>query len=162
MERNGTKKMKKNLYELSRVAVQLVAEPPFASEWTITSASDAVTMLRNHMERMDREQFVAVHLDTKKKPISCEVVSIGSLNASLVSPREVYKAAILSNAAAIIVLHNHPSGNPQPSDQDDQVTKRLCKAGKILGIEVLDHIVVGRNGEFYSYKSEDRLPEEDV
>jgi DNA repair protein RadC len=93
--------------------------------------------------KKDREHFVVFHLDTRHRVRSYEVVSIGSLMAAIVHPREVFKGAILANAAAIICGHNHPSGDPSPSEDDCSLHERLCKAGEILGIEVLDHVIVG-------------------
>ncbi len=86
-------------------------------------------------------------LNTKNNITGINVVSIGSLNSSLVHPREVFKAAILGNAAAIILAHNHPSGDPSPSPEDLEITRRLVEAGKILGIEVLDHVIIGDRWE---------------
>jgi len=92
-----------------------------------------------------------MHLNIKNQIISFEVVSTGSLTSSLVHPREVYKGAILSNAASVIFMHNHPSGDPEPSNDDMEITRRLEKAGNILGIDVLDHIIVASGG-FYSFR----------
>lgn len=89
-----------------------------------------------------KEHFVVFFLDTRNQQIQREIISIGTLNANLVHPREVFEPAILHNAAQIIVCHNHPSGNPEPSDEDLAITRRLQEAGKILGIEVLDHVIV--------------------
>jgi DNA repair protein RadC len=82
-------------------------------------------------------------LNTKNRVLGLETVSIGSLNASLVHPREVFKKAIQRSAAAIILMHNHPSGDPSPSPEDLQITDRLCEAGRVIGIEILDHIIIG-------------------
>ncbi len=95
------------------------------------------------MEQYDRETLIALHLDTKKRLISEEVVAIGTLNASLVHPREVFRKAVKQGAAAIVLLHNHPSGDPTPSPEDIQVTKRLKEVGKLMGIPLLDHFVIG-------------------
>lgn len=95
------------------------------------------------MQGLDRENFVVLLLDTKNKVIGINTVSIGTLNSSLVHPREVFKPAILASAAALILAHNHPSGDPKPSREDIEVTKRLIEAGGLLGIQVLDHIIVG-------------------
>ena len=89
-------------------------------------------------------------LDNKNQLIGVNLVSQGSLSTSVVCPREVYKAAILANSACVILLHNHPSGCPEPSTEDRDCTKRLCEAGKILNIRVLDHVVVGQD-EFFSF-----------
>ena len=94
--------------------------------------------IRNHK----KEHFVVFFLYTRNQQIQREIISIGTLNANLVHPREVFEPAILHNAAQIIVCHNHPSGNPEPSDEDLAITRRLQEAGKILGIEVLDHVIV--------------------
>jgi len=97
------------------------------------------------------EKFGIITLTTKNKVAGIHIISIGSLNTTIVHPREVFKAAILNNAASIILFHNHPSGDPTPSAEDIKVTKRLTDAGKIMGIAVLDHIVVG-DGEYWSFK----------
>lgn len=90
-----------------------------------------------------KEHFVALHLDSKNRLSCLDVVSTGSLNASIVHPREVFKTALLSSAAAVILLHNHPSGDPTPSREDLELTGRLREAGELLGIRVLDHVIVG-------------------
>lgn len=107
--------------------------------------------LRDELLSSDREMFICLHLNIKHKLVAWEVISIGSLNYSVVHPREVFKGALLANAASVILCHNHPSGNPDPSPEDITVTKRLEESGKILGIEVLDHIIFGENG-FVSLK----------
>ncbi len=98
-----------------------------------------------------REIFCCILLDTKNKPISNEIISVGTLNATLVHPREVFRKAIHAGANSIIVVHNHPSGDPMPSNEDIELTKRLVDSGRIIGIEVLDHIVVG-NQKYISMK----------
>ncbi len=105
-----------------------------------------------YLQHADREHFVVMMLCTQNRIIGLSTVSIGTLNAALVSPREVFKAAILANAASVILAHNHPSGDPQPSPEDVQVTNTLRKAGHILEIPVLDHIIVGDSGRFSSLK----------
>jgi len=98
----------------------------------------------------DREYFIVLHLDTKNRIIKDEVVSIGTLNSSIIHPREVFKLAVKESAYAIILVHNHPSGDPEPSEEDKQVTERLIECGNLLGIHVLDHIVVGGNNYWSS------------
>lgn len=100
-----------------------------------------------------KEHFVVFFLDTRNQQIKREIISVGTLNANLVHPREVFEPAIKHSAAQIIVCHNHPSGNPEPSDEDLAITKRLQEAGKILGIEIMDHVVVCQ-GSFLSLKCE--------
>lgn len=103
--------------------------------------------LRNHK----KEHFVIFYLDSRNQEIKRETISIGSLNANLVHPREVFEPAIRNLAAQIILAHNHPSGDPEPSEDDLEITKRLIESGKILGIEVIDHIIVAKN-DFFSFK----------
>jgi DNA repair protein RadC len=103
--------------------------------------------LKNHK----KEHFVIFYLDSRNQEIKRETISIGSLNANLVHPREVFEPAIRNLAAQIIVAHNHPSGDTTPSEDDLEITKRLIESGKILGIEVIDHIIVAKN-DFFSFK----------
>lgn len=97
-----------------------------------------------------KEMFITAHLDGKNRIICMDLVSIGSLNQSIVHPREVFKTACLSNAAAVILIHQHPTGDPTPSSEDISITRRLKEAGEIMGIKVLDHIIVG-DGEYLSF-----------
>ena len=99
--------------------------------------------LFSYLSKETKEHFIAIHLDTKNKIICVETVSIGSLVSSVVHPREVFKSVLLSSAASIAVVHNHPSGTPEPSQDDIQITKRLKEAGNFLGIPVIDHIIIG-------------------
>lgn len=117
----------------------------------IRQPADVASMLMPRLQLETQEVFIAVMLDTKNKVLAVEDVFRGSLNASIVHPREVFKKAISRSAAAIIVAHNHPSGDPTPSREDIEVTRRLAEAGKIIGIEVLDHVVFG-DGKIVSMK----------
>jgi DNA repair protein RadC len=139
--------------DFSCIKVNLVREPVVMDR--TNTPEDAHHVLKRIFEGADREYFVALHLDTRNKVTGYHVVSIGSLNTSVVHPREVFKAAILDSAAAVVVSHNHPSGNIMPSKEDVELTARLQKAGNILGIEVLDHIIVGDS--FYSFKTKGLL-----
>lgn len=118
---------------------------------TIGTPADAADLVRPILEGADREHFLAVCLDTKNRVNAIHTVSVGTLNSSPVHPREVFKAAILSNSAAVILAHNHPSGDPQPSRDDVEITRRLAECGKILGIQVLDHVVLG-DGCYVSFR----------
>ncbi len=125
------------------VSLKLVKESSILyKQRRITSPDDAYKLLKDFLVDSDREKFVVVCLDTKNQPTAINICHVGSLNASLVHPREVMKSAILSNAASILVGHNHPSQDPTPSREDCEVTKRLVEAGKIIGIDVLDHLIV--------------------
>ena len=111
----------------------------------------ATQLLALHEE--PEEHFCIFCLNAKNKIVGVHTISIGSLNASIVHPREVFKAAMLNNAAAIICIHNHPSGDPEPSRVDIETTQRLVNAGNILGIDVLDHIIIG-DGKYISLKEQ--------
>lgn len=129
--------------------VQLVRETE-AKRPNLDGPNDAAKILRRYLEHEDREHFVTLMLDVKNRVIGIHTVSIGTLNAAIISPREVFKAAILSNAASIILGHNHPSGDATPSPEDIQITERLKKAGALLDIEVLDHVIIGESGVYVS------------
>lgn len=117
---------------------------------TRTASRMAARIINQYLKGADREHFVVIMLNTKYEIIGINTVSIGTLDASLVHPREVFKPAILTNAAAIILAHNHPSGHPEPSEDDIKVTRKLKEAGEILGIDVLDHIIIGGPNNWYS------------
>lgn len=109
----------------------------------------AVDLARRIVRDHAREHFLAIYLDGRHRPLAHSVVSVGTATASLVHPREVFQAAVLTGAVACLILHNHPSGDPNPSREDEEVTKRLREAGKILGIQVLDSIVWTHRGRGY-------------
>jgi DNA repair protein RadC len=113
----------------------------------ISSPADVDRLLRGRIANLDRENFVVVLLNTRNEVIETSTVSVGTLSASLVHPREVFKLAVRASAASVILAHNHPSGKVEPSKEDREVTRRLGEAAAILGIEVLDHIIVG-DGHF--------------
>ena len=128
------------------VSIKLVREATVLYQnRTINSPQDAVELMEPFLKDVDRECFLVVCVDTKNQPTSIAIISIGTLNSSLVHPREVFKIAILANAYGIILGHNHPSSDPTPSQEDLKVTQRLIEAGKVLGIEVLDHLIIGNN-----------------
>ncbi len=117
----------------------------------IKSPADLVDFFTYLLAGEEVEKFVIVNLNVKNVVISWEIVTVGILNASLVHPREIFKTAIRECASAIIALHNHPSGSTEPSQEDFMVTRRLCDSGKLVGIKLLDHLVVG-GGSYYSFQ----------
>ena len=129
---------------------RLFKEKP-EQEIYIHSPEDTIKIISG-LKNNKKENFVALYLDARNKLIHQETISIGSLNASIVHPREVFEPAIQYLAAQIILAHNHPSGDPEPSTEDLAITKRLVESGKILGIEITDHIIVAKNG-FISFKA---------
>ncbi|WP_406566415.1 RadC family protein [Jeotgalibacillus aurantiacus] len=120
-----------------------IANITFEDRFTIRSPEDGASMLMNEMRFLTQEHFVALYLNTKNQVIHQQTIFIGSLNASIVHPREVFKEAFKRSAASIICAHNHPSGDPSPSKEDIDVTRRLVECGKMIGIEVLDHLIIG-------------------
>lgn len=145
-------------YNVKVVSVKLIKEAsvPYMANH-IGGPDDAFDFFRGFLEDADREQFMAMYLNTKNRPNAISTISIGTLSTSSVHPREVFKAAILSNSAAIILAHNHPSGDPTPSREDLDVTKRLMQAGEIVGIQILDHVIVGHGGSFVSMKASEMI-----
>jgi len=116
----------------------------------ISTAADAADLVREYLDGADREHFVVILLTTKHNVIGINTVSVGGLAVAYVHPREVFKPAILAGAAAVIIAHNHPSGDPEPSTDDCVLTDTIRSAGRILGIELLDHVIIGDDGRFVS------------
>ena len=123
---------------------------------SIKSPQDIIKLTRNKLRGKKKEHFLVLCLNTRNHLINSQTVSIGSLDSSIVHPREVFKEAISTSAASVIFVHNHPSGDPQPSEDDIKLTKRLVDAGEILGIEVLDHIIICDN-DYFSLKSKNLI-----
>lgn len=135
------------------VSVKMVKESSLLyMERRISSPEEAAKLLYKFLEDADREHFMVICLNTKNEPTAIHTVSVGTLNSSQVHPRELFKAAILANSASVILAHNHPSGDPSPSREDIEITERLKKAGEVLGIDVMDHIIIGAN-RFTSFKA---------
>ncbi len=132
-------------------------QKPSLAGASFCSSLDVVEYYRPRMKDAKKEMFRCALLDTKNKILREEIVSIGSLTASIVHPRDTFKAAIRESAAAVIFIHNHPSGDINPSREDILLTKRLVQAGEVLGIQVLDHIIIGDGGHF-SFKDNGLLP----
>lgn len=137
------------LFELARRLETFVEEP----KRKVRSPKDVYSLMYPKMREQKKERFITLYLDTKNQILKEETVSIGSLNASIVHPREVFKSALLESSASVIMIHNHPSGDPSPSREDIMVTEKLVEGGKLLGIDVLDHIIIG-DGKYVSLKDE--------
>ena len=118
----------------------------------------AAAMVRPVFERADREMVAVVSLDARLEPVAIEVVAVGGIDSCTIDVRNIFKHAILSNGAAIICFHNHPSGNVSPSREDRYMTRRLEMCGEILGIPLKDHIILGAGGRFYSFQEQGILP----
>ena len=120
----------------------------------IKSAKDVYDYCYPKLNGADKEHFMILHLDTRNKIIKDEIISVGTLNSSIIHPREVFKSAIKESANAIILVHNHPSGDADPSKEDEEITKRLFDAGELLNIKVLDHVIIG-NETYHSFNEKD-------
>ena len=123
-------------------------EIPDVSERMIRRPEDAIEAMRELIGNLDREAFAVLNLSSKGQVLNASICTVGTVNATLVSPPETFRAALLSGAASIIAVHNHPSGFCEPSKEDIQITKRLVSAGNVLGIPLLDHIILGKNQEY--------------
>lgn len=140
---------------IPRYTLQLIRDSSQqADRRQVSAPSTAVDILRTYVGDPDREHLVCLLLDTKNRPVGLHTVAIGSQNASIVRAADVFKAAIVANAMSMILCHNHPSGDPQPSADDIAVTRKLAEAGKLLDITVLDHIILGEAPSFFSMKEQ--------
>lgn len=137
------------VFELARRLETFVEEP----KRKVCSPKDVYILMYPKMREQKKEKFITLCLDTKNQILKEEVISIGSLNASIVHPREVFKSALMESSASVIMVHNHPSGDPSPSREDIMVTEKMVEGGKLLGIDVLDHIIIGE-GRYVSLKDE--------
>jgi DNA repair protein RadC len=141
----------KKVYEIQRIK-QIIQEVEGGEQYIVRSPEDGAKVAANFIGDEDREVFFVMCLNTKNRIVAVHRCHVGGLNASIVMPREVFKSAILNNCASIIVSHQHPSQDVTPSREDIDVTKRLVEAGKILGIQVLDHLIVNASADYYSLK----------
>ncbi len=145
--------------KLEMASVRLVDDPPIMSRFPIQNPADAVEALGAYLCKLDREVICVINLRTDGIPINCSVCSMGAINQAIGHPREIMKTAILSNAASIIMMHNHPSSNLHPSKEDTMLTDRMVTVCEILGIPLLDHIIVGGdNSEYFSFREKGILP----
>lgn len=135
--------MRKKPYKLDNVAIRLVKESPIYSETQIKSPEDAINLLGDVMSELDRETICIINLRADGTPINCNFASMGSINMAIACPRELLKSSILSNAASVLVLHNHPSNNISPSREDILLTERLKAIYQLMEFTFVDHIIVG-------------------
>lgn len=154
------KKSDQEVFRLNVVSVRLVKDAPILSGHPVKSPEDAVELIGNELCQLDREVVCILHLKADGKPISCTFATKGALDSSIAHPRELLKAAILSNASGMIMIHNHPSGNISCSVEDTIITQRMIDICELVGIRLLDSIIVGGdNREYFSFKEKDRLPQ---
>lgn len=140
-------------FQLDVVSVRLVRNAPIFSEQKITGPLEAVSLVGEMLCEMDREVVCIINLKADGTPINCNFASMGAINLTVAEPRELFKSAILSNAASMIMLHNHLSGRLEPSKEDTMLTDRMLKLSGLLGIPLSDHIIVGGdNSSYFSFK----------
>ena len=140
---------KKNPFKLEVVSVRLVKDAPMFSDHRINSPADAVKAVGDFLCEMDREVLCVINLKADGAPINCSIVSIGAVAQTIAEPRELFKASILSNAAQMLLMHNHPSGSLEPSRQDVAMTDRILNLSELIGIRLVDHIIVGNDSNRY-------------
>ena len=148
--------------KLEQVAIRMVEQPPLYSKEPMNNPDVAIRVMNEFLSQMDRELFCIVNLQADLTPINMNIVSVGSLNEALINPREIFKSAILSNAHSMMLIHNHPSGNLTPSTSDIQTTARMQELGELMGISLVDHIITGRNGNYYSFRDKGEFPDSRV
>lgn len=147
---------------MDQVSIRMVRDPPLISEKPITGPESAVEIISEFLCDFDREVVVIVNLRNDGKPINMNVMSMGTINASIMVPREALKASILSNASNVLLAHNHPSGNLVPSQDDIKVTDMMIRAYDLLGMSVLDHIIVGPDRQFFSMREREKFGPETI
>ena len=145
--------------KLEQVAIRMVEQPPLYSKEPMNNPDAAIRVMNEFLSQMDRELFCIVNLQADLTPINMNIVSVGSLNEALINPREIFKSAILSNAHSMMLIHNHPSGNLTPSTSDIKTTARMQELGELMGISLVDHIITGRNGNYYSFRDKGEFPD---
>ena len=148
--------------KLEQVAIRMVEQPPLYSNEPMNNPDAAIRVMNEFLSQMDRELFCIVNLQADLTPINMNIVSVGSLNEALINPREIFKSAILSNTHSMMLIHNHPSGNLTPSTSDIQTTARMQELGELMGISLVDHIITGRNGNYYSFRDKGEFPDSRV
>lgn len=144
--------------ELNVVSIRLVKDAPVLSEKPICNPKDAVELLGEHMCQLDREVLCIINLKSSGVPINCNFISMGAVDQSLAHPREIFKSCILSNAASVLLLHNHPSGMLKPSRMDNMLTDKMLKLCDLIDIPLTDHIIVGGdNLSYFSFREKELL-----
>lgn len=136
-------------YEKKINSLQFLKEYSGIEKTVITGAKSVFDKFK-YLSQQEKEFFIALHLDSKNFIKSHEIISVGTLDATIVHPREIFKSAILQSSSRIILIHNHPSGDPTPSQEDLNMTRKLIDVGELIGIEILDHVIIGKD-KFWSH-----------
>ncbi len=153
--------MSEKKYKLDQVAIRMVREKPLYSSEPIDSPEKAVKLLADAIRDYDREVVCVINFNSAMQPINLNICSMGAIDRAIVSPREVLKSSILSNATSVMLIHNHPSGNCEPSEQDVLITDRMQEVYKLMDIKLLDHIIIGSNS-YYSFTENSIMPDKQL
>jgi len=146
-------------FKIDKVSVRLVKDAPLMSDKRICCALDAMEVIGKDLCEIDREIICVLNLKSNGHPINCHFASVGALNYAMAHPREILKSSILSNAAQIVLMHNHPSGSLTPSEDDVRLTDRVARVCSLVGIPLVDHVIVGGdNKEYFSFREREILP----
>lgn len=141
------------VYQQLKARVQLVRDYPTQTDIKLNRSEDVYELLKDEVATWDREKLISILLNSRNQVIAIEEVSVGTLSASIVHPREVFKSAILANASSIILVHNHPSSDSSPSEQDKKITHKIHLAAEIMDITLIDHLIISEN-EYSSWADE--------
>ena len=149
---------KEKPFKLDQVSIRMVMDPPLYSDVPLTTPEAAIKVLRDVFKDYDREVVCLVNLKNNMQPINLNIVSIGVIDQAIIHPRELLKSSILSNASSVLIAHNHPSGNLTPSALDISMTDRLQQVFTLMGIDLVDHIIIGNSSNYYSFREQQEMP----
>ena len=149
---------KKKPFKLDRVAIRMVKEPPLYSDVPLSNPEAVIKVKRDVFKEYDREVVALVSLKSNLTPVNLNIVSIGAIDQAVIHPRELLKSAILSNAASVLIAHNHPSGDLSPSGPDISMTDRMQQVFSLMGIDIVDHVIIGENDHYYSFREHQEMP----
>ena len=153
--------MAEKKYKLDQVAIRMVREKPLYSPEPVDTPEKAVKLLADAVRDYDREVVCVINFNSAMQPINLNICSMGAIDRAIVCPREVLKSSILSNASSVMMLHTHPSGNPNPSEQDVYITDRMQEVYKLMDIKLLDHIIIG-DDSYYSFTENRIMPDKEL
>ena len=143
--------MAKKPYKLDKVAIRMVKERPLLSSTPVNTPESVARLVHEFIKDYDREIFAVVNFQNNLQPINLNIISIGALTASIAHPREILKSTVLSNAAAVMLIHNHPSGQLSPSNEDRAVTAKMAELFRLMEVQFVDHIILGPGDGYYSF-----------
>ena len=149
---------KEKPFKLDQVSIRMVMDPPLYSDVPLTTPEAAIKVLQDVFKDYDREVVCLVNLKNNMQPINLNIVSIGVIDQAIIHPRELLKSSILSNASSVLIAHNHPSGNLAPSALDISMTDRLQQVFTLMGIDLVDHIIIGNSSNYYSFREQQEMP----